>query len=48
MFEDLNWSGALKRAGLTVLFYLVLVYVLNIAIPGSYGGPAALALNVRP
>jgi flagellar biosynthesis/type III secretory pathway M-ring protein FliF/YscJ len=45
MFEDLNWSGALKRAGLTVLFYLVLVYVLNIAIPGSYGGPAALALN---
>jgi flagellar biosynthesis/type III secretory pathway M-ring protein FliF/YscJ len=45
MFEDLNWSGALKRAGLTVLFYLVLVYVLNIAIPGSYGGPYALALN---
>jgi hypothetical protein len=45
MFEDLNWSGAFKRAGLTVLFYLVLVYVLNIAIPGSYGGPYALALN---
>lgn len=45
MFEDLNWSGALKRAGLTVVFYLVLVYVLNIAIPGSYGGPYALALN---
>ena len=45
MFEDLNWSSALKRAGLTVLFYLVLVYVLNIAIPGSYGGPVALALN---
>jgi len=45
MFEDLNWSGALKRAGLTVVFYLVLVYVLNVAIPGSYGGPYALALN---
>ena len=45
MFEDLNWSGALKRAGLTVVFYLVLVYVLDVAIPGSYGGPYALALN---
>ena len=45
MFEDINWSSALKRAGLTVLFYLLLVYVLNIAIPGSYGGPVALAIN---
>ena len=45
MFEDLNWGAALKRAGLTVLFYLVLVYVLNVAIPGSYGGPVALAIN---
>ena len=45
MFEDLNWSSALKRAGLTVLFYLLLVYVLNVAIPGSYGGPVALAIN---
>ena len=45
MFEDLDWRGALKRAGLTVLFYLLLVYVLNVAIPGSYGGPVALAIN---
>ena len=45
MFEDLNWSGAVKRAALTVLFYLVLVYVLNVAYPGSYGGPVALAVN---
>ena len=45
MFEDLNWGAALKRAGLTALFYLVLVYVLNVAIPGSYGGPVALAIN---
>ncbi len=45
MFEDLNWSGAVKRAALTVLFYLLLVYVLNVAYPGSYGGPVALAVN---
>ena len=45
MFEDLDWRGALKRAGLTVLFYLLLVYVLNVAFPGSYGGPVALAVN---
>lgn len=45
MFDDLNWGGALKRAGLTVLFYLGLVYVLNVAVPGSYGGPVALAIN---
>ncbi len=45
MFKDLDWSGALKRAALTVLFYLGLVYVLNVAIPGSYGGPISLAIN---
>lgn len=45
MFEDLDWRGALKRAALTVLFYLVLVYVLNVAIPGSVGSPAVVAMN---
>ena len=49
MFEDLNWSGALKRAGLTVLFYLVLVYVMGVAFEGSFSlgrdDVPSLALN---
>lgn len=45
MFEDLDWRSAVKRAVLTVLFYLVLVYALNVAVPGSIGSPVIVATN---
>ena len=45
MFKDLDWKGAIRRAALTVLIYLALVYVLNVAFPNSAGGLVPLALN---
>ena len=45
MFKDLDWKGAVKRAALTVLIYMGLVYVLNVAFPGSAGGIVPLAIN---
>ncbi|QIN79488.1 hypothetical protein GBA65_14270 [Rubrobacter marinus] len=45
MFNDIDWKGALRRAALTVLIYLGLVYVLDVAFPGSAGGIVPLAIN---
>ncbi len=45
MFEDLDWKGAVKRAVLTVLFYLLLLYALNVAVPGSVGSLVTVATN---
>lgn len=45
MFEDLDWKGALRRAALTVLIYLALVYVLNVALPGSATGIVPTVIN---
>lgn len=45
MFKDINWKGAVRRAALTVLIYLGLVYVLNVAFPNSAGGFVPLAIN---
>ena len=45
MFKDLDWKGAVRRAALTVLIYLALVYVLNVAFPNSAGGLVPLAIN---
>lgn len=45
MFNDLDWKGAVRRAALTVLIYLGLVYVLNVAIPGSATGIVPTAIN---
>lgn len=45
MFKDLDWKGAVKRAALTVLIYLGLVYVLNVALPGTSTGILPTALN---
>ena len=45
MFKDLDWNGALKRAAITVLIYLGLVYVLNVAFPDTSIGWQGTALN---
>lgn len=45
MFKDLDWKGALRRAALTVLIYLALVYVLNVALPGTATGIVPTAIN---
>ena len=45
MFKDIDWKGAVRRAALTVLIYAGLVYVLNVAFPGSAGGIVPLAIN---
>ena len=45
MFKDLDWKGAFRRAALTVLIYLVLIYVLNVALPGSATGMVPTAIN---
>jgi hypothetical protein len=45
MFKDLDWKGAFRRAALTVLIYLGLVYVLNIALPGTAAGIVPTAIN---
>lgn len=37
MFEDLNWANALKRAAVFTGIWLALVYVMNMAFPGSFG-----------
>jgi phosphotransferase system glucose/maltose/N-acetylglucosamine-specific IIC component len=37
MFEDLNWANAFKRAAVFTGIWLALVYVMNIAFPGSFG-----------
>ena len=45
MFKDLDWKGAFRRAALTVLIYLGLIYVLNVALPGSATGIVPTAIN---
>ena len=45
MFKDIDWPGALKRAALTVLIYLGIVYVMNVALPGTAGGIVPMAIN---
>lgn len=45
MFNDIDWKGAFRRAALTVLIYLGLVYVLNIALPGTATGIVPTAIN---
>lgn len=45
MFKDIDWKGAVRRAGLTVLIYLGLIYVLNVALPGSSTGIVPTAIN---
>lgn len=45
MFKDLDWKGAVKRAALTILIYMGLVYVLNVAFPNSATGIVPLAIN---
>ena len=45
MFKDLEWKGAVRRAALTVLIYLGLVYVLNVAFPASATGIVPLVIN---
>ncbi|AHY45965.1 Hypothetical Protein RradSPS_0682 [Rubrobacter radiotolerans] len=37
MFQDLDWGWALKRAGIVVLIYLVLMYVLSTVAPETFG-----------
>ena len=44
MFKDIDWMGAVRRAALTVLIYLGLVYVLDVAFPGTSGGLRQLAV----
>ena len=45
MFKDIDWKGAVRRAALTVLIYLGLIYVLNVALPGSSTGIVPTAIN---
>ena len=45
MLKDLDWEGAFRRAALTVLIYLGLIYVLNVALPGSATGIVPTAIN---
>lgn len=45
MFKDIDWRGAVRRAALTVLIYLGLIYVLNVALPGSSTGIVPTAIN---
>ena len=45
MFKDIDWKGAFRRAALTVLIYLGLIYVLNVALPGSATGIVPTAIN---
>ncbi|WP_119069086.1 hypothetical protein [Rubrobacter indicoceani] len=37
MFQDLDWRWALRRAGIVVLIYLVLMYVLSTVAPDTFG-----------
>ena len=37
MFEGLDWSAALKRAGLMTGFYWLIVYGMSVAFPDSFG-----------
>ena len=43
MFEDLNWRGAVKRAGIAALLYLLFIYVLETAFPETFGAGSNLA-----
>ena len=45
MFKDIDWKGALRRAALTVLIYLGLIYVLNVALPGTSTGVVPTAIT---
>ncbi|MBA2440833.1 MAG: hypothetical protein H0V53_00275 [Rubrobacter sp.] len=35
--SDLNWRGAFRRAAIFTLFWLGLVYIMNVAFPGTFG-----------
>ena len=37
MFEDLDWKSAFRRAAFAALLYLLFVYVMSTAFPGSFG-----------
>lgn len=45
MFKDIDWKGAVRRAALTVLIYLGLIYVLNVALPGTSTGIVPTIIN---
>ena len=36
MFKDLEWKSAFKRAAILVAIWLVSIYVLSVAFPGSF------------
>ncbi len=37
MFEDLDWKSAFRRAAFAALLYLLFIYVMSTAFPGSFG-----------
>lgn len=37
MFQDLDWKWALRRAGIVVAIYLILMYVLSTVSPDTFG-----------